>query len=447
MYSKKLLLLALLSVLSVVLVVSACGDKSSGTDGDVSDGDIDNVITDGDDVDNTTDGDTDSPIIDGDKDNSEGSVIIDPDGDDDGSDRITGCLDDSDCSGSDYCDKDSGLCKRKKSICEPCTTSQECGYRDDACIPSDLAGESGICGYFCEDQSDCDEGFNCETIPNIATMQCVFNGSVNAGSTGDSCCADLHCQAPLVCHPQTSKCYEGCTGSGTSACPPNQVCVDDSTDDRNGHCAPGCDESSPCPGGQVCVDNTCIEGDCAIKEHCPIEYLCNTTDHRCVPGCEIDTDCFGSNECIDGQCVERVGCEGTWQCSMANMCTVEIPDAAPADRGCCYNPKTSGTEECPNPNEPVKLCDVCTDTQNQSDPPECGQSALGKNYCVTLQDKDENPIGDFCLIRWDCSVWDEGVQDEGTQECPRGYSCIKMNQGNEMDGKYCMADCTDPLFQ
>lgn len=442
MFNRKYFLLALISLLATLFIVSACGDNNVNinVDGDdnTNDGDTDTTVDGDEDI--TVDGDD---VVDGDKDG--GGVIIYPDGDtDDESDRIVGCLDDSDCTGSDYCDKDSALCKRRKSICETCRESVECGYRDDACLID--SGDEGICGYFCESDTDCDTGFKCEIVSGVATRQCVFVGS----ETENICCADIHCEAPQVCNPLTHMCYDGCIGNGTSACPSGQVCVDASDDDRNGHCADGCDAETPCPGGQVCVDGTCIEGDCAIKEHCPIEYLCDTVEHACIPGCEVDADCYTSNECVEGECVERIGCTGTWQCSMAEMCSKEVAnDVPPEERGCCFNPKTSGTEECPNPlpEGPQKLCDACTDTQNQSNPPECGQGSLGKNYCVTLQDKDQNPIGDFCLIRWDCSVYEEGTLDEGTRVCPRGYSCIKINQGNEMDGKYCMADCTDPSFQ
>jgi len=216
----------------------------------------------------------------------------------------------------------------------------------------------------------------------------------------------------------------------------------------DGHCIPGCETNDDCLSGTVCVDGSCLEGDCGNKYDCPIEYICDTAARKCEPGCEDDKDCYGYNECIGGECVERTGCEGTYQCGLAEMCTIEYngtEDLPPQDRGCCYNPKTEGSETCPNPNEPQKFCDVCTDTQNQQG--ECGTNSYGKNYCVELQDKDGNSMGNFCLIHWDCSVaaGEDIEADPGTVECPRGYTCIKQEEG-EMAGKYCLADCTREEF-
>lgn len=440
MQKVKHLTLVLFIVLALVIVLISCGEGDAGSeDGDDPD------VEDGDEV--PIDGDI-IPIPDGDQvvitdgDDGGGVVITPNDGDvDDG--RDDGCKDDGDCSGSDYCDAASGLCKRRKTICEPCETNRECGYNEDLCLPS------GICGYYCESNDDCtsvSDGFNCENISGTSDKQCVFNDGGTDGTHGSACCWDGHCNAPYVCHPQTSRCYDGCIGNGSSACPPGQVCVDDSSDDRNGHCAPGCDESTPCQGGTVCVDGVCIEGDCATKEHCPLEYRCDTETHLCISGCDNDGDCYAYNECINGACIEKIGCEGTWECGLAEVCTVELADPEPEDRGCCFNPKTSGTELCPNPypEGPQKFCDVCTDTQNQNQ--ECGSNALGDNLCVTLQDDEGNPKGDFCLIRVDCNARTEGELDPGTRECPRGYTCVKIDDP-QMGGKYCIADCTKPEYQ
>jgi hypothetical protein len=434
----KFSLILVMLALACMVAFACSSENSTGTDGDVI---VDGDLADGDvPVDGDTQPDGDLPP-DGDKPDGDGGVIIDPTDGDEDEGRQDGCLSDRDCFGDEYCDTASKLCKRRKTTCEPCEKSEECGYREDLCLPE------GICGRWCQSMTDCPEGFNCEQIQGLTEKQCVFNASSGDGSMGAKCCYDGNCQEPMVCHPQTNRCYDGCIGDGSSACPPGEVCVDPSDDNRNGHCAPGCDETMPCAAGTVCIDGTCIEGDCALKEHCPLEYLCETDTRHCVPGCEDNGDCYAYNECIEGLCVERIGCEGTYQCGLGEMCTEELEEmnVPPEDRGCCFDPKTSGSEECANPypEGPQKFCDACTDEQNQNK--ECGED----DVCAELKGKDENDneisLGFFCLIRWDCSLWTDDGRDEGTRECPRGYGCIKIEDG-QMAGKYCMADCTNPLF-
>lgn len=432
--------LVLVGLLALGFALACSSDDSTGSDPDPTDGDTQpdgDLPVDGDDGDIP---DGDDPI-DGDKPDGDGVIIEPTDGDDDG-DRVDLCTSDRDCYGDQYCDPTTRMCRVRKNICEPCTSSLECGYREDLCLPGD-----GICGRWCQSVADCPTGFLCELVDGLTDKQCVFNAASTDGTMGSNCCHDNNCEEPLVCHPQTNKCYSGCTGN--SACPPGQVCVDASDDNRNGHCKPGCDATMPCPAGTVCIEGVCVEGDCALKEHCPMEYICNTTSRRCVSGCEVDLDCYAHNECIGSTCVERVGCEGTFQCGVGQICTEEFEELGnipPEDRGCCFNPKTTGTEECRNPfpDGPQKFCDACTDTNNENK--ECGDDDL----CVELQQEDDNgntvSLGHYCLIRWDCDAWTDSGLDEGTRVCPRGYTCVKIEEG-QMAGKYCMANCTDPRFQ
>lgn len=390
--------------------------------------------------------------------NGDGDSITDPDGDDDGGiiipptdgdgeeEQEVECLADRDCPGDEYCDMQNNICRRRKNTCEPCETSRECGTGEDLCLPD------GVCGRYCDANWPCSDGYTCETYPDLGgSQQCTFNAGLTDGELNSPCCANVHCNEPYVCYTLTSRCMEGCV-VGASSCPKGSICYDDPDDGRNPYCTEGCLINGDCKTGEICFENSCYEGDCSNKYDCPIEYLCKTDDlsFTCYSGCEDDGDCRARNECIGGQCVERVGCEGTWQCRLAQMCTEEFPlsdPPEPEDRGCCFNPKeeetTVGDETCVNPYDPEKFCDACTDTQNETQ--ECGAD----DACVELIKEDENgnevSLGYFCLIRWDCSFRSEDGLDQGTVNCPRGYTCVKIEDG-QLAGKYCLADCTDPIF-
>ncbi|RJO67366.1 MAG: hypothetical protein C4523_09565 [Myxococcales bacterium] len=420
--------LAVILAFSAALVALACESKDSTTEAD-GDG---FVPTDGDLPDGDLTGGDGLPDTDGDGSGSDGDsiIIIPPDGDQEEGPEPE-CLQDLDCAGTDYCDTTYNVCRRRKELCEPCATSLECGTTDSACLAN------GICGRWCDQSYVCPENFNCEAATGAQYNQCVWDSAISNVPQGGNCCLHTDCVAPLTCHPLTHKCNEGCTAA--SACPPGMVCFDDTSDDRNGFCTEGCLINQDCKGGEVCFNGQCVVGDCATKADCPLEYKCDTSTFSCYPGCDTDGDCYGSNECIGGLCVKRVGCEGTWQCSLNQMCTVELPDGDPEDRGCCYDGRLESTAECQNPN-PQPFCMPCSEAT--SDNTECG----GENKCVQLVDQDENPLGNFCLIKWDCTVRDGDGLHQGTQECPRGYTCANIKEG-DLAGKWCMASCFLPEYE
>ncbi len=415
--------LAVILLSAFLAVACSSSDEDASPDGDTPvNGDNDLPV----DGDKPADGDTPA-------DGDNGGIIIPPDGDDE---PQVECRVDADCpTGDNYCDPELNKCRRRKFTCEPCEEHKECGYDQDYCLPS------GLCGRSCIDVNDCSVGYDCEVVPEFGARQCVFDMTQTDGVEGNNCCTNENCTAPLVCFPLTAKCTSGCNPQASN-CPTGMICYDDPADDRDPYCTYGCNINEECPAGEICFEHQCHEGDCSSKYDCPLEYLCNTTGFSCYPGCEDDEDCYASNECISGQCVERIGCEGTWQCSIGEICSEELPDGDPEDRGCCFDAKaeqsqTSDGRVCPNIYGAQKFCDACTDTQNQNQ--ECGAD----NVCVELQDQDGNSKGHFCLIKWDCTYQDgeNGVTDQGTRQCPRGYGCIKI-ESDQLNGKFCMADCT-----
>ena len=388
------------------------------------------------------------PAPDGDGDGDGGGIVITPGGGDGDGEGGPECMDDRDCAynpkfgGDYYCDPDLKVCKRRKSICEPCEGDLECGFSEDLCLPSKVCGIWCDPDYTCADQGW--EGFLCKTFPDYEYQQCDFDPTQTTGEEGSLCCEDKHCNKPLVCHDQTHRCYQGC--SGPSACPPGQVCIEDETSGRNGHCKEGCLVKEDCKGGEVCWENACVEGDCTDKSHCPLEYKCEVETFSCVSGCDNDGDCFAVNECVDGQCVERIGCEGTYQCSLAEMCSVELPDGDREDRGCCFNPTEEVTGEgefaCTNPYGVKAFCRDCNEPAESA--PECdGDPCL--EVVIEEEDGSETRLGPWCFVNWDCTFRQEGELEEGTVECPRGYTCVKITGDIEM--KTCFADCRREEFK
>ena len=51
--------------------------------------------------------------------------------------------------------------------------------------------------------------------------------------------------------------------------------------------------------------------------------------------------------------------------------------------------------------------------------------------CLSLQDEDENPLGDFCF---------EPCQEE-PNACPQGYSCETLEDPNVGELKLCIRRC------
>ena len=402
-------------------------------------------------VSDTPDGDTDEDMAaeqeedwatDGDlpaeKEEDKGG-FIEIDGDSDV--ELLECYKDTDCFGNEWCDTTVGKCKARKRECEPCIRHEECGYDKDLCLPS------GVCGHDCSSGSGytCRDNYVCTSFPELGAgvQQCSFGEGGAPGGKGSACCSDAHCQEPYICYALTGKCIDGCKSS--TGCAPGTVCVDeDPNDNLGGHCKEGCVSKRDCEAGNVCINGACVLGDCGEKADCPLEYTCDTEKRLCVPGCDVNGDCYAQNECIDHECKRKIGCEGTWECPLAWSCTTELPDGDPEDRGCCFHPKQDETKiddrTCTNPWGPQKFCDVCTDTDNSKK--ECGQD----NLCAQLKDKDDKPLGYFCIIKWDCTTNHEGQQMLGTVECPRGYTCVYM-EGDNMQGKFCIADCTKSVFQ
>lgn len=431
-------------VVPLFVLLTALAWSCGGSSGDKTpaDGDSDTITEEDGDVIDTVDGDK----PDGDRDTDSIIIITPNDGDEETETQDRGCTTNKDCNGDQYC-KDK-ICLFRKEMCQACKSDGECGLAGNGtiCLPSGLCG-----GGWCQSNADCREGACLPVTGRPEGNQCqIVKGT---GENGQPCCTNGDCNSDQVCFPTSRKCTTPCKTSMN--CLTGYVCYDDPNDTYGGYCKIGCETTKDCLGGKVCANSQCVTGDCGSKYDCPVENICNTTTLHCIAGCEDNGDCNGENECVNKLCIKRIGCRGTFECSKAQMCTKEDMNAAPADRGCCFNPKQTETGPgcatgetrtcCKNPEAPQKFCDVCTDTDNKNK--ECGSSGGKDNACVGLQDKDGNKLGNFCLINWDCNYRNGSDVDLGTKECPLGYTCTQMEDSNKNKSKVCLADCTKPVFQ
>jgi hypothetical protein len=152
-------------------------------------------------------------------------------------------------------------------------------------------------------------------------------------------------------------------------------------------------------------------GGCLSSVDCLVpETYCDLEQQLCVPGCERDNDCLNANmECIANSCRVR-GCSGNFQCAFGEVCDLETSDCELAVG---------------------RHCEADCDPMDEAS---CGD---GGQRCLSLQDEDENPLGDFCFEP--CA--------ESPNECPQGYQCIDLeDQSGNVTDRLCVRRCDlDPF--
>lgn len=414
------------------------------------------------DRDDTTDG-TDAPV-----EEREGFDIIIP-GDDDAEPEIEeeappprDCRSQPTlCRSGEYCDPQ-GTCRRRLSLCEPCTAQSKCGFSDrDGCINYGYTEGPNRCSLECQDNADCSQrpfgpGWSCD----LAAGQCRFArpaaGSPK-GELGAGCCASEDCKDGLACSPTTLRCIEGCRTD--LDCNPNFVCV-------SGTCRPGCARTADCPTGAVCNPTTkqCQQGQCFVTGECPPENACIGASPAgpgtCRPGCEADTDCLEGKECrvppggSEKQCVIRTGCESTGDCGIGFWCDFNRPDAANPQRGTCVVlPVPSSTccgcsqdSDCGQGGRCLEIRFTC---ENKED---CGDAndpniACTNQRCVRNGRVDDRKGYKICIVPYDCKRRNDQGQTVGTLDCPRGFTCSALQEqqqgGATRESSFCFLDCNN----
>ena len=307
------------------------------------------------------------------------------------------CQRDLQCDVNDYCDTCEGQCKPRVAPCGGCTNSASCERRDDICAPIGARGFSN-CLRACTGQATCDllgPGYRCDAYET--GMFCLPTAGECASLT--ACTTDGDCESGAFCN-ERSICQTGCTDD--TSCPEGQLC-------QGLRCGAPCNAGGMCTGEAVCeADGRCkVPNGCQTSRDCDMaETYCDVDAQRCVAGCQVEQDCGdATKECVGGTCRPR-GCAASFQCSFGEVCDLTTRQCVQAEGRHCE----SG-------------CDPMASTTS------CGD---GGARCLSLQDQDENPIGDFCF---------EPCQDE-PNVCPQGYRCTPIQDPETMvEFSLCIRQC------
>lgn len=315
------------------------------------------------------------------------------------------CRSDLSCETTSFCDMCSGQCRPRVDQCGVCTSDSQCDPRA-VCVGVAVSGGAstgtGFCARQCQESCDViGPGYSCEMVRDGVTACVPSAGACDAVS---GCRVDADCPPDRFCNERL-QCQPGCAND--TGCPDGQLC-------QGLRCAPPCTGDMDCPAGQTCGEQgRCgVPGGCTTSADCPMaETYCDREQLMCVPGCEVDNDCLDANrECVAGTCRPR-GCSGAYQCAFGQVCNLETTMCEDAMGAHC-------SEGC--------------DPQSMD---ACGEPG---SRCLSLQDMDGNPIGDFCF---------EPCGMEPNQ-CPKGYNCTELMDENGMGmGSLCVRDCTYQVSQ
>lgn len=301
------------------------------------------------------------------------------------------------CSPQEYCDDCTGTCTARIEACGRCASSDACTRRGDICAPMGSAGLTHCLRACPGGQGTCDglgPGYRCEDVDG--TMACV--PETRECAAVQPCDDDAQCPLDHFCN-DTGRCQEGCLGNDL-ACPNGELC-------QGLRCGPPCVNDGDCGDGGECQDDGhCrVPGGCLSSADCvEAQTYCDVAQRQCVPGCQVDDDCFDATlECVANACRER-GCAANYQCAFGEVCELESAQCVEAEG---------------------RHCEEGCDPMDEAS---CGDTAR----CLSLQDEEENPLGDFCLER--CL--------EAPNECPQGYTCTELTDmdGNVQD-RLCIRRC------
>lgn len=354
------------------------------------------------------------------------------------------------------CDPADGACKKRRQLCEPCTSDEECGANpmyDKPAFCADFAG-----GKFCLNEAGpmgCPQGY----LPDDAGDWCVPNSGTC--TQVDVCTKDADCPPVTpVCNLTTGTCAKGCgfnLDTGDSSCPTGKVC------DMDGKCRAPCDPANDSCAeinpDYVCKEDVggvhrCRYDGCIDTRECettnpddPYTGFCDLTVHECVfdrcrpennalnnenPDCRVGHFCDPvTSTCIKMDCVQRGG--AAIACGINHICCGECRNAVLKDpnRDACDPTPCDGTETpAGNP-----YYDGCVVAPN---PPWC-QSCQEDSECSTPNPKEKPQDGNICnqglclptcatdrdcATRWQCNYMFIGCDPTQSGQCGANGACV-----------------------
>ena len=300
--------------------------------------------------------------------------------------------DDNEVCTSQACNKDLG-CINKIADGGNCSDGNGC-TENDKCSNGVCAPGLDTC--VCKVNKDCiDDGnlcngtFICDTsVPG--KFKCVVDPKtiIACDTSTNGQCQSTACDAAtgkckltkkpesLPCNADNSVCTSGdgcsdgqCAAGKVQICNDNNVCTDDSCDDKEGckyvNNTAGCDaDGNACSEGDVCTSGSCIKGKdkvCSDNEDCTKDS-CDASNAKCI-FTNVNQSCTDGNACTIGDaCGANAAGKFTClpgkgpDCNDSNPCTV---DTCEPGKGClstpdakiqvpCYSgdPKTKGKGIC-----------------------------------------------------------------------------------------------------
>ena len=267
------------------------------------------------------------------------------------------------CVNGDMCfgDQDCG----EGRICEPFFCQEGC-RQDGDCLEGQVCNEELFCSTGCRADGDCRLGLYCDQDESACVTGCrqdsecaqgqsCVNIAIGDGISRQRCVAtpcgeNTDCAEGFFCDTRLGACAEGCRDN--QECPIGQIC------DQDDHaCAPPpCRSDDTCGQGEICLDGLCGTG-CRADTTCPAPFYCDIefgqASGQCEPGCRVgrcdpgkvcdtrsrtcqsqgcggDVDCANDEYCRDGvECV--VGCRNDAGCEQGSIC---LDDRRVCVQGC-----------------------------------------------------------------------------------------------------------------
>ncbi len=472
-------LLVMIFLLTLVLVVPACGEKGDQNGQTTADG-------------------GEEPTEDGGKE--------DGGGDCQGETCLDSCQDDSECA-SGYCNPDTKKCGQAPAQCKS----------DEDCQKEDKKGcntEIGICQWECTIDSHCKDGYcdfvkkncaqgerkcqsdaDCKSKPkkgcDTLTGQCKYDCTVDAHCPGGKChpyervclygkkcLSDEDCQnmSHPGCNPKSGHCEWECTESKhciSGKCDlANHTCVEPKAckkdDDCKGEPKEGCEPEKglctwECSDDSVCQDGICNlvlhlcqkEVFCQKEDDCQKEKnkSCNTARGLCEWECSEDTQCTsGKCNIVNHSCQIAKGCTSNLDCQSEPRLACDV------DNSLCQWECTA-THHCPSGNcdtvshtcHTAKSCQNNNDCQGETRPAcntftdRCEWECSENEHCDT---KKCNYFSHKCRKSDGCQscnpdefCFNQEICTPKWKTCSYSTQCSKEQQCHSVGKSYCLDQC------
>ncbi len=325
-------------------------------------------------------------------------------------------------------------------------STQECGAfcRQDNDCPNDSfycgtyslfqAGEYKGCYRRCTTDSDCPEGYKCNT-----QARCVPDGS---SSLGGPCLENSNCPEGGICLGLWSGGYcitsctateQRCDGTQTSLCRKGYSCqLDPASQQRR--CTPLCPKGSVCnpltPGYSYCLLRCQKDSDCRKSYFCGVSF--SSSQKVCWPRgtrrlgdlCEHNIDCISGmcRQFTTGRyCTQRCGSEGS--CRSGYSCRA-LQQEKFCEKNCAIK------SDCPEGYQCDKQqCIIPQETKNRT----IGESCTENSHCRSLLCLPSGKrLSGISFPHGYCST-----SCEGKKACPANSYCASLG-----GSKLCLRTCS-----